>query len=180
MLTITVPGDEVYDEETRLFATVGDFNLDLEHSLLSLSKWESEFQKPFLSSDEKTSEETISYIKAMILTPDFPPEVLSRLSSENHKQINEYIQNKMTATWFNELPGAPKSSEAITSELIYYWLVAFNIPFEVQTWHLNRLLTLIRICNVKSQKPQKMTREQIAARNRELNAQRRKQLGTRG
>lgn len=180
MLEITVPGEEAYDEISQLFTTVGDTTLQLEHSLISLSKWESEFQKPFLSSDEKTSEETDAYIKAMVLTPDFPPEVLSRLSSKNYEQINEYIGNKMSATWFTELPGAPKSSEAITSELIYYWLVSFGIPFEVQTWHLNRLLTLVRVCNVKSQKPQKMTREQIAARNRELNAQRRAQLGTRG
>ena len=181
MLTLTVPvGDEMFDETSSEFVRQGDVILELEHSLVSLSKWESEFEKPFLGQDNKTTEEVLAYVKAMVLTPNVPDEVFEKLTSENFDQINEYINAKMSATWFNEEPGAPKSREVITAELIYYWLVVFQIPFECETWHLNRLFTLIKVCNVKQSKPEKMSRNEIAMRNRELNAQRRKQLGTRG
>ena len=180
MLTIIVLGDEMYDEESQEFITVGDVTLDLEHSLVSLSKWEEIYEKPFLSKDEKTTEETYAYIKCMTLTPDVPEEIFSRLSNSNMEEINKYIDAKMTATWFSEAPGAPQSREVITAELIYYWMVIFQIPFECETWHLNRLFTLIRICNVKQSKPKKMSRSEIAARNRELNTQRKAQLGTSG
>lgn len=180
MLKIMVGAEEAYDEETQEFVFRGGFELQLEHSLVSLSKWESEYEKPFLSETEKTPEELIGYIKAMTLTPEVPEEVFHRLNVSNFTAVNEYINAKMTATWFNEAPGAPKSRETITSELIYYWLTIFQIPFEVETWHLNRLFTLIRICNVKSAKPKKMSRSEIAQRNRTLNEQRRAQLKTKG
>lgn len=179
MLTITVVTDELFDDDKQEFITE-TVVLNLEHSLISLSKWESIFEKPFLGPGQKTSEETFKYIECMILDRDFPPGVISNLSQENINEINDYIDAKMSATWFSEIPSAPKSSEIITSELIYYWLVTFNIPFEVQDWHLNRLFNLIRVCNIKSAKPKKMSRSEIAARNRELNAQRKAELGTRG
>jgi hypothetical protein len=180
VLTIVVPGDEFFNEEKQEFTTRGDVTLDLEHSLVSLSKWESIFEKPFLAPGEKTTEEVLGYIKAMTLTPNIPPEIFSRLSKDNLEQINKYIEAKMTATWFRDSRNVPRNREIITSELIYYWLIMFNIPFEVENWHLNRLFTLIRICNVKNQKPKKMSPGEIAKRNRELNAQRRSQLGTAG
>jgi hypothetical protein len=180
MLTITVPGVQSYDEKLEQFVTVGDMTLELEHSLISLSKWESEFEKPFLGKSEKTSEEVLAYVGCMILTPNPPGDILQSLSKENLEAINTYMDRKMTATWFSEQPGAPKSREVITSELVYYWMTVFQIPFECETWHLNRLFTLIRICNIKQAKPKKMSRSEIAARNRELNAQRKAQLGTRG
>lgn len=180
MLTIVVPGEEYFDNSKQEFVTKGDVTLELEHSLVSLSKWESKFEKPFLSTKDKTTEETIGYIIAMVLTPNVPPEVFSKLSQRNFDEINDYIEAKMTATWFHDMPGAPKSREIITSELIYYWLTVFNIPFETQYWHLNRLFTLIRVHNIKSAKPTKMSRGEIAARNREMNAQRRAQSGSRG
>lgn len=181
MLIITVPGpEELYDENTQEFITRGDVVLELEHSLVSLSKWESIYEKPFLGEADKTTEEIHGYIRAMVQSVEVPDEVFKRLSPRNYEDINTYIEAKMSATWFNEAPGAPRSSEVITSELIYYWMTVFNIPFECQTWHLNRLFTLIRICNVKQAKPKKMSRSDIATRNRELNAQRRQQLGTTG
>jgi hypothetical protein len=180
MLTIIVPGVEMFDEQTQEFVTKGDVTLDLEHSLVSLSKWESKYEKPFLVKSEKTTEETLDYIKCMTLTSDVPEEVFNKFSAENITAINNYIDAKMTATWFSEAPGAPQTRDVITAELIYYWLITFQIPFECETWHLNRLFTLIRVCNIKQAKPKKMSRSEIAARNRELNAQRREQLGTRG
>jgi hypothetical protein len=180
MLTIVVLGVEMFDEESQEFVTKDDVTLELEHSLVSLSKWESEHEKPFLGKVEKTTDEIIDYIRCMMLTSNVPDQVFSKFSEKNFIEIHEYIEAKMTATWFNDVPGAPKSRDVITAELIYYWMVTFQIPFECEHWHLNRLFTLIRICNVKQSKPQKMSRAEIAARNRELNAQRRTQLGTSG
>jgi hypothetical protein len=180
MLTLIVGGMEAYDELNKEFVMRGGATLQLEHSLVSLSKWESKHEKPFLGKEEKTTEEVIDYVRCMILTPDFPPGHLHKLSEQNFEEINRYLDRKMSATFFHEPPGAPRSRDVITSELIYYWMTVFSIPFECENWHLNRLFTLIRICNVKQAKPQKMSRSAIAARNRELNAQRRAQLGTKG
>jgi hypothetical protein len=180
MLTITVGATDLYDESADKFSTQGGVDLQLEHSLVSLSKWESEFEIPFLGKSDKTTEEALAYIRYMVMTPNPPGDFLQRLSKENLQTIHAYIDRKMTATWFSEQPGAPKSREVITSELIYYWMTVFTIPFECETWHLNRLFTLIRICNIKQSKPKKMNRAETARRNRELNAQRRSQLGTTG
>ena len=180
MLTIIVPGTEFYDDITKEFMTKNDVVIELEHSLVSLSKWESEYEKPFLSSDEKTEEEILSYVKAMVLTQKIPPEVFSRFTKDNWDKINDYINAKNSATWFNEPKSANRSSETITAELVYYWMIAFQIPFECQYWHLNRLFTLIKICNAKNAKPKKMSRNEIAQRNRELNEQRKAQYNTRG
>lgn len=180
MLKIVVGSRENYDESSSEFVSEGGTAIELEHSLLSLSKWESEFEKPFLGPTPKTSEEVIAYIQCMCLTENPPPGIFHNLSRENITQINDYIDAKMTATWFTEEPGAPKSREVVTAELVYYWMTAFTIPFECERWHLNRLFTLIRICNIKQEKPKTMSRTEIAARNRELNAKRKASFNTTG
>jgi hypothetical protein len=180
MLTLIIPGNEFWDEAANEFLTRGDIVLELEHSLVSLSKWESKFEKPFLGDQEKTTEEILEYIKIMIVTPNLPPDIFSKLTQNNISDINNYIDSKQSATTFGNMPKATGRKEIVTSELIYYWMVAFNIPFECESWHLNRLFSLIRICNVKQSKPGKQDKHAIAQRNRELNEQRRAQLGTAG
>ncbi len=182
MLTLVLDATEAFNEETQSFTKQGGFEIQLEHSLVSLSKWESIHEKPFLGEKEKNTEEVTSYVECMLLTENPPEDYLERLSAEHYVEIQTYIGKKMTATWFAEQPGMPKTrnSEIVTSELIYYWMTAFKIPFTCETWHLNRLFTLIRICNLKQEKPKKMSRAEIAQRNRELNARRKAQLGTSG
>ena len=179
MLRIII-GDEGFNETTQTFEQVDPIVVDLEHSLVSVSKWESEYQRPFLTAGEKTSEEIVGYLKAMVIDPEVDPEVLLRCSAENIKEIQEYIDSSQSATTFGTMPDHHGPGETITSELVYYWLVAFTIPFECQYWHLNRLFALIRICNIKNSTPQEMSRHELAIRNRDLNAKRRAQLGTSG
>lgn len=180
MLHITVPSQELWDEKNEEFITIKECTLQLEHSLVSVSKWESRWRKVFLSKKEKTTEETIDYIKCMTITQNVNPDVYKCLTKDNIEQINDYITSPMTATWFpNENTGS-SNGEQVTSELIYYWMIAQNIPFECQKWHLNRLLTLIRVCSIKNKSPKKMSRSEIMKRNASLNATRRKQLNSKG
>ena len=180
MLTITIPATEMWDEKNEKFIDIKECRLQLEHSLVSLSKWESKWCKPFLFTNDKTAEEIMDYVRCMTLTTNVSPKVYYGLTSENIKAINAYIEAPMTATHFGSEQNGSGKREIVTSELIYYWMIALNIPFECQKWHLNRLLTLIRICNIKNQPAKKMSRKEIMSRNAALNAARRKQLGTKG
>ena len=180
MLEIIVPAKEQWDEYNQEFIITKEQTLKLEHSLVSLSKWESKWCKPFLSKEGKTREEIIDYIKCMTLTQNVDENVYNGLTNSNIEQINRYIDAPMTATWFNEEKTNKPNREQITSELIYYWMVALNIPFECQKWHLNRLITLIKICNIKNQKPKKRSRREIMSQNAALNAARRKRLNSKG
>ena len=180
MLTITIPATAMWDEKNEKFIDIKECRLQLEHSLVSLSKWESKWCKPFLFTNDKTAEEIMDYVRCMTLTTNVSPEVYYGLTSENIKAINAYIEAPMTATHFGSEQNGSGKREIVTSELIYYWMIALNIPFECQKWHLNRLLTLIRICNIKNQPAKKMSRKEIMSRNAALNAARRKQLGTKG
>ena len=180
MLRIIIPSTEMWDEVNEKFVDSKEYVLQLEHSLVSLSKWESKWCKPFLSKENKTFEETIDYIRCMTINQNIPDEVYNCLTGENIREINEYISAPMTATRFSNDVMGKGSREQITSELIYYWMIALNIPFECQKWHINRLLTLIRVCNIKNQPSKKMSRREIMSRNTSLNAARRKKLRTNG
>ena len=180
MLQLVIPAIDAFDEQSGQFITVDEQVLELEHSLIALSKWESKWCKPFISKEPKTHEETIDYIKCMTLTPDVDPAVYSLLSDDHIEQVNKYIEAPMTATTFASKGKGKSSSEYITNELIYYWMVALTIPFECETWHLNRLLTLIQVCNLKNQPPKKMSRRAVLNQNAMLNQARRAQSNTKG
>lgn len=181
MLYITVPSTRLWNEATEEFAFVPETSLQLEHSLVSLSKWESKWCKSFLSDKtEKTDEQILDYIRCMTLTQNVNPLVYRCLSAENIRQINEYIAAPMTATTFNE-DKSKNSKEIVTSELIYYWMIALQIPFECQKWHINRLLTLIRVCNIKNAPPGKgKSKRELTSQYAAMNAARRKAHKTRG
>ena len=180
MLQITIPAAEQWDEQKQEFIYTKEQTLRLEHSLVSLSKWESRWNKAFLSKKKKTYEETLDYIKCMTITQNVKPEVYNFLGNENLQKIQTYIDAPMTATYFSNDGNGSPNREVVTSELIYYWMIALNIPFECQKWHLNRLLTLIKVCNIKNTPPKKMSRQQIMSRNAALNAARRKQFNSKG
>lgn len=182
MLPLSIPPIEIWDPKRRVFVTSDAITLHLEHSLVSLSKWESKWNKPFLSKTDKTDEETIDYIKCMTLTPNVPQIVFDYISTNSDivKQIYEYINAPMTATTFSKDESKKGKREAITAEIIYYWMISFNIPVRFENWHLNRLLTLIRVCSIKTAKPKKTGTKDQMSRNAALNAARKKQFGTRG
>lgn len=180
MLQITIPSIELWDELNEEFVSLKETTLVLEHSLVSLSKWEAKWNKPFLGKEDKTQEEIIDYIKCMTVTQNVDPRVYTYMTTDNIKTVNEYISAPMTATTFSEDNNTRRSGERITSELIYYWMIALNIPFECQKWHLNRLLTLVRICNIKNQPPKKQSTKQLLQSYAALNAANRRKYGSSG
>lgn len=180
MLKVVLPPNEFWDSETETFITVESVEIELEHSLISLSKWESKFQKPFLSVEKKTPAEILEYYYCMFITPNLEKTVLNQMTQEIHDKISDYIESKESATTFGEMPKTSVKGETITSELIYYWMVAFNIPFEAENWHLNRLFSLVRICNIKNSKPKKMSKREAAEERQRLNAERRAKYNTKG
>ena len=180
MLKIVIPEREFFNENTNEFIYSKEQEITLEHSLISISKWESKWHKPFLDEKHnKTDEEFIDYVRCMSLN-NIDDSVFNNLTESNKREVLNYIDDKMSATWFadDKLPGP--SNEIITSELIYYWMVEQGIPFECQKWHLNRLLTLIRVCAIKSQPAKKMSPASILSQNASLNKARRAMMHTRG
>ena len=181
MLQIKIPGREAWDETTEQFISFPDTVLSLEHSLISISKWESKWHIPFLGKGQKTPEQINDYVKCMTITPNVKDEVYSCLTSQNLNDIMAYINDPMTATTVKEREGGRRiSREIITSELIYYWMVALEIPFECQKWHINRLMMLIQVCNIKGQPDKKMSKRSTAQQNAALNAARRSKAHSRG
>ena len=180
MLQITVPKREAWDEGTEQFVSIPETTICLEHSLISISKWESKWHTPFLGKDKKTIEQITDYVRCMTITPNVKPEVYNFLSRDNIDEVLSYIDDPMTASTIRDLGGQRRSSEIVTSELIYYWMVALQIPFECQKWHINRLMMLIRICNIKNQPNKKMSKRSAMQQNAALNAARRQHMHSKG
>ena len=169
MFQLIIESVENFDETDNTFTTVEGRTIQLEHSLVSLSKWESKWKKPFLSDAEKSIEETHDYIKCMTITQNIRPEVYDAITPLNIKQVMEYIEDPMTATTIKNEKKNTINREIITAEIVYYWMIALTIPFECQKWHLSRLLTLINVCNIKNTPPKKMGKQELARRNHDLN-----------
>lgn len=182
MLQITVPGVEMYDEKNNMFIYTKERSLQLEHSLVSLSKWESKWGKPFISkNNDKSEEEIVDYIKCMTITQNVDPEVYYRLSKKNYEEIENYINAPMTATTFKKaVGGVRRNNETVTAEIIYWWMITLNIPIDREKWHLNRLLTLIRVCNEKNTPGKKMSKREVMSQYASLNAARKQQLNSKG
>lgn len=183
MLTLEISTSEQWDYQKEEFVEIKGQTIVLEHSLVSISKWEAKWHKPFLSKTPKTREEEIDYIKCMTITPGVHPSIYSFLTESQIKQVNAYIEDPMTATTFSDtrqISGKKKYSEVITSEIIYYWMISLNIPVEFQKWHVNRLLTLIKVCNIKNAPPKKMSKSDIYKQNAAINAANRKRFHTKG
>lgn len=182
MLRLKVITKEGFDDSTSSFVDAGSVTLELEHSLLSLSKWESKWEVPFLGDQNKTDEQVLDYVCMMNSSGEIPPEVLAHMGPEHFNAVNKYINAKMTATTFRETRES-KSNEIVTAEVIYYWMIALGIPFECENWHLNRLTTLIKVCNIKNTPKDKQTggmTKSTAADRRALNEQRRREAGSNG
>ncbi len=181
MLQITIPETELFDEVHQEFIYIGKpVTLTLEHSLVSISKWEARWKKPYLSDDPKTVEETIDYIRCMTITQNVDPKVYYALTMQNYKDIEEYIKDPHTATTIKDRGRPQNNGEGVTSELVYYWMCAYQIPFEAQKWHFNRLMTLIRIAGIKNSPDKKMSHKDAMAQQRSLNAARRARSKSRG
>lgn len=180
MLTLTIPAIELWDSEQEIFVTLDAKTLRLEHSLVSLAKWESTWHKPFLSEKKLTDEETLDYIRCMTLTQNVSLDTYQRIDRTLMNKVVEYINDPMTATTFSKNEKGKKSREIVTAEIIYYWMIALNIPEKCEKWHLNRLLTLIRVCNIKNSPGKKMSMSERTQSMAALNAARKKKLGTRG
>lgn len=174
-----MPGGEFFDGVDG-FIYVKEQALRLEHSLVSLSKWEAKWKKPFLSQKNPTDEEFRDYIRCMTVTQNVDPNVYRAIPPVQIRRIQAYIDDPMTATTVHSAAKSGGGREIVTSELIYYWMISWGIPFECQKWHLNRLLMLIRVCGAKSSPPKKIPAAELAARNRAINAARRKRWNTRG
>lgn len=182
MLRIEVEPQKFLDERTSEIVQVPGATLDLEHSLISIKKWESKWHKPFLGKNDKTNEEILDYVQCMSLKPNINPIVYQYLPSDALVQIISYIKDPMTATWFNTnaIGAAHNSMEVITNEIIYYWMIKFNIPIECQKWHIEQLLALIKTISIKDAPSKKMTAQEELAQRKALNAQRRAKMRSKG
>lgn len=180
MLQLTIERPEMWDEINEQFIKPKTYKLQLEHSLVSLSKWESKWCKSFIHTENKTNEEMLDYIRCMTLTQNVKPEVYNYISQKNINEIVEYINAPMTATTVSDIGGNKKSRERVTSELIYFWMISYNIPFECQKWHLNRLIMLIRVCSAKNAPPKKTSKRELTSRYAEMNARNRAKFNSKG
>lgn len=183
MLYLHIEPQEGFDSNTNEFINIKETNLQLEHSLVSLKKWEQKYHVPFLDKKkEKTLEQWLFYVQCMTYTQNVDPNVYKYMSADNFKKVTEYIEDPMTATWFsdnkNGLSGV-NSNEIVTAEVIYYWMIELGIPIQFEKWHLNQLMTLIRVINNK-RNPKKMGKQEEAIQRSALNAQRKAKMKSRG
>lgn len=179
MLSVTIPEAEYFDSEKNEFIVIQEQHLRLEHSLVSVSKWEAKWQIPFLSKKPKTREQSVDYIRLMTITQNVNPLVYEYIPDSIMAEVQAYIENPMSATVIKTQP-KPGGQKVITSEVIYYWMTAFNIPHEYEKWHFNRLMTLIEICNIENTPKKKMSRNAVYQRNNALNEARRAQAHSKG
>lgn len=179
MLTITIPKTEQFDSVKQEFIYTKETKLTLEHSLLAISKWESKWHKVFLGKEKKSPEEIIDYIKCMTITSNVDPNIYYALTEDNIKEIDNYINNPMSAITFPESQNR-HSREVITNELVYYWMISLNIPVEFEKWHINRLLTLIRLASSKNNPKKKTNQRELVERYRNINEMNKKKFNTRG
>ena len=175
---------ELWDPVREIFLNTKETKLTLEHSLVSLSKWESRWKVPFLNNTKMTEDQLRDYVRCMTITQNVDPNVYYALTQENFEAIVRYMEDPMTATKINEknLPkgkGGP-GQKVVTSEVIYYWMTALNIPSEYQKWHLNRLMTLIKVASIEQQPAKQMSKKDIMAQNKSLNAARRARMHSKG
>lgn len=180
---VIIPDQSLWDETTEHFINIKGASLVLEHSLISLAKWESKWHIPFLGKEEKTAEQIEDYVRCMTLTQHVNPELYHYIPASIMEEIFDYIEDPMTATWFSKVEEKKNvfvRGEIITAEIVYYWMVTLNIPVQFEKWHLNRLLTLIRVINAKNAPAKKMSKKDILARNRQLNAARRAKNRSKG
>lgn len=182
MLKLVVPAKEWLDERTNTFMGHDKTTLLLEHSLLSLSKWEAKWKKPYLDpkAKEPNPSEFLDYVRCMTINKGVDDLVYLNLSRRHIKEISDYIKDPMTATKISRQKSRPTKQEIITSELIYYWMISYNIPVEFEKWHLNRLLTLIDVCAIKGNPGKNMSKNEILKQNASLNAMRRAQRHSKG
>ena len=182
MLRLTIPEYELFNNETNEFITVNAHEIHLEHSLISISKWESKWNKPFLvDKPAKTSSEIVDYIKCMTINKNVPDSSYLYITAKQYEEINEYISAPMTATVIRDSSPNKSKAEIMTSELIYYYMISYNIPFECEKWHINRLMTLIQVCSIKNNpNKKKMSTKEVYRSNAALNAARKKKLNTNG
>lgn len=179
MLQLDIPGGTLFDESRQQFIEIKGTTIQLEHSLVSISKWESKWHKPFLGTEEKTWEESIDYIRCMTITQNVNPAVYLNIDDKNVQKVYDYINDPMTATWFKD-NNRKGNQGVVTAEIVYYWMIALEIPFECQRWHFNKLLTLIRVCNEKNNPKKKMSANDVRARNRSINQARKAKHHTHG
>ena len=182
-LQITVPPLEIgYNPTTRefIYSHSKEVTLTLEHSLVSLSKWEAKWKTPFLSKAKMTREETIDYIRCMTITQNVDPNVYKGIDDSIIRKVNDYIKDPMTATWFAKEENKKYQSSIITAERIYCWMITLQIPSEYRKWHLNQLITLIRVCELENRPKKNIPRAENLARIRALNAKRRNALRSKG
>ena len=178
-LQLYVNGTELFDSERRMFIQVKPQKLVLEHSLISISKWEAKHHKMYLETKDKTGLELLDYIKCMTINGDVPDVVYYALSEQNFNDILTYMEDPMTASSVYN-PPRKNHQERVSSELIYYWMIQYGIPFECEKWHINRLLMLINICSRKSSTLSKADKQAMDQRRAAINAERKAKLHTKG